>query len=68
MQYVMTVYLFNQSFIYLLMVQNTLPSNKGSIAQYFILDHYTETIFQSIIPDTSVAKVSIAAKSQFKAF
>lgn len=49
------------------MAQDTLLSNKASIAQHFILDQYLETVFQGIIPNTSVAKVLSTRKSQFKA-
>ena len=49
------------------MAQDTLLSNKASLAQHFVLDRYAKTIFQGIMPDTGVAKVSSAEKSQFKA-
>ena len=45
MQYIMIAYLFNNSFMHLLMVQDTLPSNKASTAQHFILDQYAKTVF-----------------------
>ena len=32
-----------------------------------VFNQYVETVFQDIIPDISIAKVSIAGKSQFKA-
>ncbi len=63
----MAAHLSNKSFMHLLTAQNILPSNKGSIAQDFVLDQYAETIFQGIMPDTGVTKVSIAGKNQFKA-
>ena len=63
----MAAYLFHESFMYLLITQDTLLLNKNSIAQNFILDQYAETVFQSIMSDTGVTKVSIAGKSQFKA-
>ena len=66
MQYIMAAHLFNKFFIYFLMAQNTFLSNKGSIVQYFILDQYAKTVFQSIIPDISAIKVLIAKKNQFK--
>lgn len=67
MQYVMTAYHSNKSFIYLLIVQDTSQLNKISIAQYFVLDRYAEPIFQGIMPNTGIAKVFTAGKSQFKA-
>lgn len=63
MQYIITAHLFNKSFIHLLIAQNTLLSNKVSLVQYFVIDYYTETVFQDIISDTNIAKVSIAGKS-----
>ena len=66
-QYVMAAHLSNESFMHLLMAQDTLPSNKASTAQHFVLDQYAETVFQDIMPDTGAAKVSTAGKSQFKA-
>ncbi len=66
MQYVMAAHLFHQSFMHLLMAQDTLPSNEGSTAHHFVLDQYAETVFQGIMPGTSAAKVSTAGKSQFK--
>lgn len=62
----MAVHLFNESFIHLLIAQDILLSNKTSIAQYFVLDQYSETVFQDIIFDISTAKVSTAGKIQFK--
>lgn len=62
----MATYLLNKSFIHFLIAQDTLLLNKASIAQYFIPDQYAKTVFQGIILDTSVVKVSIAEKSQFK--
>lgn len=67
MQYSMTVYFFNKSFIYLLTAQDTLSSNKASIVQYFVLDQYIKTVFQGIMLDIGVAKDLIAGKSPFKA-
>ncbi len=67
MQYVMTAHLSNESFMHLLTVQDTLPSNEASIAQYFFFDQYAKMLFQGIIPDTDTAKVLSAGKSQFKA-
>ncbi len=67
MQYVIAAYLSNKSFMHLLMAQDTLPSNKASIAKHFVLDQYVKTVFQGIITNTGSAKVSIVGKSQFKA-
>ncbi len=59
----MAAHLSNKSFMHLLTAQNTLPSNKGSTAQHFVLDRYAETVFQGIMPDTGAAKVSTAGKN-----
>lgn len=66
-QYIMAIHLFNKSFIYLLIVKDTLLSSNISQVQCFVFDYYAETVFQNIIPDTGVAKVSIVEKTQFKA-
>ena len=66
-QYVMAAHLFNKSFMHLSTAQDTLLSNNTSTAQYFVLDQYLETVVESILPDTSTAKISTTGKSQFKA-
>lgn len=65
-QYVITAHPSNKSFMYLLMTHNTLPINKDDLAQYIIIGRYIETVLWSIIPDSSVAEVLTARKSQFK--
>lgn len=68
MQYVMAIHIFNKSFMYFLMTQNTLLFNQTSLAQYFILNHYAKIVFQDIMPNISITKVSTAEKSQFKVY
>ena len=63
----MVVHFSNKSFMYFLIVQDTLSSNKGSTTQFFVLNKYAEMVFQGIMSDTDVAKVLTAEKSQFKA-
>ena len=41
----MAAHLSNKFFIYLLMVQDTLPLNEASIAQHFVLDRYAAMVF-----------------------
>lgn len=59
----MTAYLTNKSFMHLLMIYDIFLSNKATSAQYFVLNLYIKTIFQGIIPDIGIAKVSIVRKS-----
>ena len=66
-QYVMTDYLSNKSFMHLFMAQDSLPSNKASSAQHFVINQYAETVFQGIMPDTGAKKISTVGKSEFKA-
>lgn len=63
----MAAHLFNESYMHLLMAQNTLLSKKASKAGYFVHDRHPRTVFESIMLDTGNAKVSTAEKSQFKA-
>ncbi len=63
----MATHLSNKSFLHFLTVQDIFLSNEDSIAQHFVLDQYTETVFQGIMLDIDAAKVSTIEKSQFKA-
>ena len=38
MQYIMVVYLLNESIMHFLMAQDIFPSNKDNIAQYFVFN------------------------------
>ena len=61
-QYVIAAHLFNKSFMHLLIVQNTCLLNKAGIIQHFVFDQYKKMIFQGIIPDIDVTKVSTIGK------
>lgn len=56
----MVIHLFNKSCMYLLMAYHTFSSNKAILAHHFVFHSYVETVFQDIMPDTNIAKVSIA--------
>lgn len=62
----MAVLLSNESFIHLLMARYFPSSNKLSEAKYFLLELYTKTVFQAIIPVSKTVKVSTARKGKFK--
>ncbi len=49
--------------MHFLIAQNTLLFNQTSLAQYFIPNYYAKTVFQGIMSNTSITKVSIAKKS-----
>lgn len=66
-KYIIAAYLSNKSFVHLLMAPNIFSINKASKTYQFIPDWYAEMIFQGIMPNTSIAKVSTVEKSQFKA-
>lgn len=59
----MAVHLPSNSFMYLLTAYDTYLSNKTSLAKYFVLDCYIETVFHGIMPNINAAKVSTARKS-----
>lgn len=67
MQYIIVIYLFNKSFMYLLTVKDIISSSDVGQAQYFVFDHYAKMVFQGIIHDTGPTKVLIVEKTQFKA-
>lgn len=45
MQYIIATYFCNKYFMYILTAQDTLPLNKASTSQHFVLDQYTEMVF-----------------------
>lgn len=63
MQYIKAAHLSNKSFMHLLTAQDPLSSNKANLVQHFVLDRYAETVFQGIMPNINIAKVSTVGKS-----
>lgn len=66
-QYIIVIYLSNESFMYLLIVNDIISSSDVGQAQYFVFDHYAKIVFQGIIYDTGLTKVLTVEKTQFKA-